>query len=333
MDPSNNPIWKINSTLPERVVNDGSDFTRYNASDHVHYPGCVLFSAVVLGLPGNLLVIAVYIANMKTSTRVYMFALAAADTAICICAVVLILAHTYTHFVATTVFISILSTTITFAVLLLVFMSVERLIAVRKPHTFNLNPKRAQLYLIVFLFCGVLFTTLNAFARHMKYEQFYRIAKASFLIASASVMATCYTVIGVTLLKTAVTSRNQITSINMEITSQNCNRSNVTLTCTNVHSDVTQSTSMNVTAKITAKQAKKFKSIFLLFLITVVFVACWLPTWIRTIGVNVSKDVTRVYVVNSIINPFIYGVASAMFREDVRQFYRQTRTKLSACYT
>ena len=42
-----------------------------------------------LGLPGNLLVIAVYILNMKTSTRVYMFALAIADLVVCVCGAVI----------------------------------------------------------------------------------------------------------------------------------------------------------------------------------------------------------------------------------------------------
>ena len=37
------------------------------------------------GLPANLLVIAVYIVKMTTSTRVYMFSLAVADSTVCIC--------------------------------------------------------------------------------------------------------------------------------------------------------------------------------------------------------------------------------------------------------
>ena len=34
-------------------------------------------------------------------------------------------------------------------------------------------------------------------------------------------------------------------------------------------------------------------------------------------GVGIAPKVRRVFVVNSVVNPFIYGVARAMFREDV----------------
>ena len=65
---------------------------------------------------------------------------------------------------------------------------------------------------------------------------------------------------------------------------------------------------------------------------TVVFIACWLPFLLHSMGVPIVLHLDRLFVVNSVINPFIYSVASAMFREDVRQFSRQTRDKLSACY-
>jgi len=39
--------------------------------------------------------------------------------------------------------------------------------------------------------------------------------------------------------------------------------------------------------------------------------------------------VRRSFIINSFVNPFIYGVASAMFREDVREFYRHSRDKVS----
>ena len=65
---------------------------------------------------------------------------------------------------------------------------------------------------------------------------------------------------------------------------------------------------------------------------TVIFIVCWLPFWLYSMDVPFVHHLKNVYVVNSVINPFIYGVSSAMFREDVRQFYRQTRVKLLACY-
>jgi hypothetical protein len=137
----------------------------------------------------------------------------------------------------------------------------------------------------------------------MKFTKFGDILKISVLIVSALIMVTCYALIGLTLLKTAMTSRNQITGISVGVMTHNNCPSNVTLTCSNKQNDVTQSTSANAIAKLKAKQAKQLKSMSLLFVITVVFVACWLPTWISTKGVNVSKNVTRIYVVNSVFKP------------------------------
>ena len=85
------------------------------------------------------------------------------------------------------------------------------------------------------------------------------------------------------------------------------------------------------TATMSEKQVQTFKNVLLLFGITVFFIACWLPSWLRTLGLSVHDGVIRLFIVNSVINPFIYGVASAMFREDVRLFYRKTRDKLTAC--
>ena len=91
-------------------------------------------------------------------------------------------------------------------------------------------------------------------------------------------------------------------------------------------------TSVVPTNKLTAMQSTAHKNVLLLFVITVAFAACWLPFWLYGMGVHVTRDLFRLFVVNSVVNPFIYSVASAMFRKDVRKFYRQIRIKLSVCY-
>ncbi|KAI0211205.1 hypothetical protein LSAT2_003980 [Lamellibrachia satsuma] len=91
-------------------------------------------------------------------------------------------------------------------------------------------------------------------------------------------------------------------------------------------------TTVSATNKTTAAQTKMYKNMLLLFIITVVFGVCWMPHWLFSMSIVVPKELRRIFVLNSVVNPFIYGVASAMFREDVRQFYRQTRIKLNACY-
>ena len=331
MDPFNTSKWTLNSTFLLTVLNGSFEVWRSNTSQHVYSPSLVLVSVIVLGFPGNILVIVIYITNMKTSTRVYMFALAVADTAICISGVVISLA--FTHVVTKMVFQYVLNVAIIFSILLLVFVSTERLIAVRRPHTFNMNPKRAKIYLLVFLLCTTLFIIATEWATYMEYTHVDVVSKTSFLTASALIMVTNYTLIGMTLLKKAIVSSNKIAVTSMNVSNQSSYPSDNIVFSAYVQSGLVNSATVTVVSNKNAKDLKNLRSIFLLFVITVVFVVCWLPTWLNIMGFSVGKDVVHIFVLNSVVNPFIYGVASAMFREDVRQFYRQTRTKLSACYT
>ena len=196
MDTSYTSPWMNNTAFLQNVFNDTSDLAKNDTSHHVQYSRLVLFYVVVLGIPGNILVIAIYVANMSTSTRVYLFALAVVDTAVCICSIVLAVA--YTSVMTVVVFIFILNISLAFSILLLVFVSIERLIAVRRPHTFNMNPKRAKKYLIVFLLCAVLLAIANGFARYMNHMRSATVLKTIVLIVSALIIVTCYSMIGVT---------------------------------------------------------------------------------------------------------------------------------------
>ena len=319
MDPLNTSTWTNISTCLQSGLNDSSELAKNNTSQQVLYPGLVLLAFSGLGFPGNILVIAIYIAKMTTSTRVYMFSLAVADTAICICAIVLTL--TSSHLVKTTIVVLfILIVTITFTLFLLVFVSVERLIAVRRPHTFNMDPKRAKKYTVIFLLYAAIFTAVNRFAKYMNHTLFGVILEICLLPASALTMVICYTIIGVTLFKKAITSRKQVADINLPSSAP---------TFANVQSSIVRADQGKVVHKMTAKKTKNIKNMFLLFVITAVFIACWLPVWLRNIGFAIPDAVRNIYVINSVVNPFIYGVTSAMFREDVREFYRHTRAKLS----
>ena len=99
----------------------------------------------VLGLPGNMLVVTVYVREMTTSTRVYMFALAVADLVVCVCPCIFLSTYV-TDIVAKLLFFYILSTAITFSMFLLVFVSIERLVAVKRPHTFSMDTASEEVY-------------------------------------------------------------------------------------------------------------------------------------------------------------------------------------------
>ena len=136
-----------NSTLQQDVLNDsviGEDdiIHREDASERL-----VIFLMCVLGIPGNVLVIAVYVCKMTSSVRVYMLALAVADLMVCISGIAL---ATITLGIVGYNVIAITSRgSVGFSLLLLAFVSIERLLAVRRPHTFSLSIRRAQWALVV----------------------------------------------------------------------------------------------------------------------------------------------------------------------------------------
>ena len=99
--------------------------------------------------------IAVYVRNMTTSTKVYMFALAVADTTICALAIMF---HSARYAKTTTFFLLLFGYFGTnLSVHLLAFVSIERLVAVCRPHQFNLSAARAKVALSIIAivtFCG-----------------------------------------------------------------------------------------------------------------------------------------------------------------------------------
>ena len=123
MSEMNNSTWANFSTFLQNVVND-SNLTKNNVPQPSHNDTFTLLLLCVLGVPGNLLVIVVYFVNMKTSTRAYMFALALADLAVYVCGISLSVA--VITFEAYVTVIYIISASINFSVVLLVFIFPQR---------------------------------------------------------------------------------------------------------------------------------------------------------------------------------------------------------------
>ena len=384
METMNTSYWTNDSNVLHNTSNDSFGITENNPTEVKCFSKIVLYMCV-LGLPGNLLVIAVNARKMTTSTRVYMFALGVTDSAICLCAIVLSTA--LMNLIIKRIFQFALNTSLIFSMFILVFVSIERLIAVRHPHSFNTKSQRAKKALLIIAVSAVVYTTLMLVGRIKQYKLLYRASEMCVQCVSVLIMATCYTIMAITLVKQARASRNRIATVNMtassvqgsshmfpkgklftfveshvrkhktgatrvtttvatpvenavcpvdpgpsNILSKSEYTSDVNRARTNI-SEVSTSTHVNSTTKIVERQTKTFTNVTLLFIITVVFIACWLPQSLYGAGVHIAVHPRRVFVLNSVVNPFIYGVASAMFREDVRQFYRTTRAKLSVfCY-
>ena len=383
MDTNSTTNWTNGSRVP---LNDSND-TLYVYNFHTNktdYLNIATLIVSVLGLPGNLLLIAVYVRKMTTSTRVYMFALAVGDSFVCFCGIVFCLTS---HFLTTCIMFFIMDVSVTFSMFLLVFVAIERLIAVRYPHSFNIKARRAKIAILIIAGAAVVYSTMVILADIFDYTQSVRIADLSAIFVSVTIMATCYMLMATTLLKKTKTSLNSIAVITLTGSSEpghspvvqkeriNTSAKDLVLehnptasmrtdkatliasirTCEEVvhHENPGTSrvstvvnetargqsgpsaispTSVSATTKTTAAQTNMYKNMLLLFIITVVFGVCWMPQWLFSLGITVSEGLRRIFMLNSVVNPFIYGVASAMFREDVRQFYRQTRIKLDACY-
>ncbi|KAI0212106.1 hypothetical protein LSAT2_002997 [Lamellibrachia satsuma] len=149
-------------------------------------------------------------------------------------------------------------------------------------------------------------------------------------------MIVCYVAIAVTMLKRMKTARTRVGVQNVTQSAQPGTSS----VSTNVNafpmahktSQKHQQSTVSDVSKVSANQTKTYKSVLVLFTVTVVFIVSWLPTWLSFTGMYVSKTMQRAFLLNSSINPFIYSAVSAMFRNDVRQFYRDVRSKLASCF-
>jgi len=190
------------STFLQSALNNTSDLVKNTAMQKDTYPNIYLLLVCALGLPGNLLVIAVYVAKMTTSTRVYLFALAVVDTAICVCGIAL--AASLTSADLKIIVFLIMSFAVDFSVGLLSFVSVERLLAVLRPHSVTMNQRRAKMALLIIAVYVTIITIVQvilvAFTGN---GRLHIIAQFCFVFPCTSTMLICYTLMAYKLLKRA----------------------------------------------------------------------------------------------------------------------------------
>ena len=311
---------------------------QYYATLNHEIPITVMLPICFLGIPGNMLMILIYIRGMTTSTRVYMFALAVVDLNTCICGIVITMAQIEIASLLVFYFVGDLS--LVFSILLLAFVAIERLLAVRHPHKFNFNAMRAKKALVVLAVITVISTTVLEVARLMNYVTIARIIPIAITVPWVLVMIVCYILMGAILLKKARSAHTQVavlytTPSQVQVSSVASNSVNIIVSSGEVAtttSSTRRSSSAPCSHSATAQHIKNYKSVSLLFTITAVFIACWLPIWLHYAGVYVPKDLRSMFVLNSAVNPFIYSVVSAMFRNDVKIVCRKIRSKLTTCY-
>ena len=332
MDSAHTLNWTDGSSL-----NDSVKLTKTHPTRMVVIPSVAIFIICLLGLPGNLFVLTVYLRKMTSSTRVYMFALAIADSAVCVCGIVL--TRVLIDFITVQVITCTIDVAISFSVYLLVFVSIERLLAVRRPHTFSMSALRAKKALSVIAMTAVVVSLVMAVARLTGQSLLKKTFPMTIIFLCVLIMIVCYSLMAAKMLNNARKAANRV-AVQPEANpdepgpSQPPKTVNVISvgTSTGTNSGVTMTAPPSRVTKTTAKQAKYYKGVLVIFTVTVVFIACWMPQWLYYVGVPISAGLRRVFMLNSAINPFIYSVMSSMFRDDVREFYRSTRSKLSSCY-
>ena len=278
----------------------------------------IILMLCVLGIPGNLFVVAVYIRRMTTSTRAYMFALGIADTMICLFYTVIHTVHLGR--IGILIGIYVFKASVMFSTLLLAFLATERCLAVAQPHKFTLKVGRAKTALAVIGGVAICYAIIVTAVQVYELKRLHLILTTGFVNVGVLIVLTSYSTMAAILLKRARAASRQVGGIAMTRTRTDGVSSNSAQNATGKPATATQT-----------KAAQAQRGALTLFVVTVVFVLCWLPFFLKAYGLPISAEVKRMYTINSVVNPFIYSFLSPMFRSDVRQFYRDTRARLATC--
>ena len=312
-----------NTSFQQDVLNNST------ASTRMYILNFVLFILCQIGLPGNVLVIAVYIDNMTTSTRVYMFALAVVDLVVCVCGIILTgvkIGKVLMNVVDVAKEISLI-----FSVFLLAFVATERLMAVRRPHTFSLCAMRAKKALAVISAAACVTVTVHQILKRYRSVILIKLFEVSIFMSSVLTMSICYILVAITLIKKAWSARTKVER--QRDAPREDPKPSVKSTALSVSenkADVVPGSHgtahVSPTNPVGRQQVNQCKGLSVLPVVTVVFIACFLPNLLST-----STDIQHFILLNSVLNPFIYSFMCRMFRNDTRQFFRKVRSKVTVC--
>ena len=319
-----------NNSLQQDVLNITTEANEHS-SDRLFILHFAVFLLCQIGLPGNVLVIAVYIDNMTTSTRVYMFALAVVDSVVCVCGI--ILTGVKIGKVPMNVVDVAKEVSLIFSVFLLAFIAIERLIAVRRPHTFSLCAMRAKKALAVIVAATIVTVSTHQMLKHYRSVVLLRLFNVSVFLSCFLTMSICYILLAITLIKKAWSARKQVENQSESFRKDpTCSVNLTPLSISEIETKADVTSASHGTARVSCaktvgrKQVNQLKGLSVLPVVTIVFIACFLPHL-----VSPKKEMRHAILLHSVINPFIYSFMSKMFRNDTRQFSRKVRSKLTVC--
>ena len=311
------------SSLPQKWY----DLQTYYDTRTMLFSSTMNLLLCVLGTPGNVLVMTVYVRQMTSSVRVYMFALSVVDLITCINGIVLSIAPV-DHMAMVLVFYAG-DISIAFSTFLLAFIAIERILAVRRPYAFKCSARRAKNTLVVIALASVACAAVLELARLLRCHLLARVFPMVITVPAIDVMIVCYVLMGITMFKKKRAARSTIgvqfasQSHGLHARSIGVNTVSISTVFATRPGDVPKATT-------TTNQTNTYKSVTLLFTITAVYIVCWMPLWLHYAGLSVPVEIRGVFLINSVANPFIYSVVSAMFRSDVKFVFRQIRFRLLA---
>ena len=323
MDIINTSNWTDNSSFVRNDSIDSFNSTGLAQAGTLTLETIGFLSIGAIGVPGNVLVIAVYLQQMTTSTQVYMFLLAVADTTVC--AGVILLSTGLADAMTARVTLLILDNATYFSAFLLSCVAIERLLAVTRPHTFDMNAQRAKKVLLFLTLPALVSAVLTIlFINHRK--GLGNVIHGSIVIGgNVLIMTVCYVVVTVKLLgrrrpskyQREVSRRDRTTRSSVKTVSTNVSGTSSEEKDTSNELSGTRDTSFDLesssgsqahhaTSKKTSRDdTNMYKNVTLLFVITVVFVVSWTPQWLTNFDIPVPTWVRHMFVLNSVVNPFI----------------------------
>ncbi|KAK2186203.1 hypothetical protein NP493_211g03014 [Ridgeia piscesae] len=282
---------------------------------------------VALLMPGNLLVIAVYVRRLTTSIRLYMFGLAVSDMAICINSIILggALFPGEIPFWLELSMVYVYDVALFYSAFILALISIERYLSVRSTTTFTFSGRRAQTLMTVLAGVSLVSSGFMMIGRHV--PLLYSASKMYVAIVIICAIATVAAMYVMMTHQMWVRVRHLRT-----IGTGSLPSGGATSTATASMSSSTRARAPPPLSAVALKsQRQTAKGMRVLLVITIVFVVCYSPLGVSTCGVRVPSALLYLFIVNSVINPFVYSFMSSDFRRDVHQLFRWAWAMLQTC--
>ena len=180
---------------------------------------------------------------------------------------------------------------------MLTFVSIQRLLAVRRPRTFSLNSLRAKRALVVIAVAAAASPIVLAVARIKRYTLLVKVFPAIVSVTNVMVMVVCYSFMAITVLMNVRYARRNVGVARSTPAPGPSRVPSVTYLVPSDKATVDVTSSKNNSqsriTKTTAKQANAYKNVSVLFTITV---ACWLLLWLDGVGLRVPpRRTTHIY--------------------------------------